>query len=70
VLLDEFFVDVFLERLEILKISESDNEGLRLIDKVHLNSHFLVFAFEMGGNLGLLIVHHQKYQIISIKLQE
>jgi hypothetical protein len=58
----KFFVDVFLKRLEILKISESDNEGLRLIDEVHLNSHFLVLAFEMGGDLGLLIIHHQKYQ--------
>jgi hypothetical protein len=70
VLLDEFFADVFLKALKILKISESDNEGLRLTGEVHLNSHFLVLTFEMGGNLGLLIIHHEKYQVKSINYQE
>ena len=70
VILDEFFVDVFLERLEILEFGEGDREGLWLISKVHLKCHILVFTFEMGGDLGLLIIHHQKYQVISIKYQE
>jgi hypothetical protein len=70
VFLNEFFVDIFLIALKILKVNESDGERLRLIEEIHFHSHSFVLAFKRGGDLGLLVVHHQKYQVISINYQE